>query len=98
MGGEYATSATYLSEVASKGRRGFYSSFQYVTLVAGQLTALGVQILLLQVLTDDQMHSWGWRIPFVMSRPTSPVRRPRQPAVRCGCCCGIRASACWWWA
>ncbi|AXK84718.1 MFS transporter [Nocardia farcinica] len=66
VGGEYATSATYLSEVASKGRRGFYSSFQYVTLVAGQLTALGVQILLLQVLTDDQMHSWGWRIPFVI--------------------------------
>ena len=66
VGGEYATSATYLSEVASPGRRGFYSSFQYVTLVAGQLTALGVQIVLQQVLTQDQMYSWGWRIPFVI--------------------------------
>ncbi|MCP2289296.1 MFS transporter [Nocardia amikacinitolerans] len=66
VGGEYATSATYLSEVASAGRRGFYSSFQYVTLVAGQLTALGVQIVLLQVLTSAQMHSWGWRIPFAI--------------------------------
>ncbi|WP_280234027.1 MFS transporter [Nocardia cyriacigeorgica] len=66
VGGEYATSATYLSEVASPGRRGFYSSFQYVTLVAGQLTALGVQIVLQQILTSDQMHSWGWRIPFVI--------------------------------
>ncbi len=36
VGGEYATSATYLAEVASPGRRGFYSSFQYVTLVAEQ--------------------------------------------------------------
>ncbi|HEY5854456.1 MAG TPA: MFS transporter [Aldersonia sp.] len=66
VGGEYATSATYLSEVASPGRRGFYSSFQYVTLVAGQLTALGVQIVLQQVLTQDQMYSWGWRIPFAI--------------------------------
>ncbi|MEV0293252.1 MFS transporter [Nocardia sp. NPDC050710] len=66
VGGEYATSATYLSEVASAGRRGFYSSFQYVTLVAGQLTALGVQIVLQQILTSAQMHAWGWRIPFLI--------------------------------
>ncbi|MCA2207038.1 MFS transporter [Nocardia rosealba] len=66
VGGEYATSATYLSEVASPGRRGFYSSFQYVTLVAGQLTALGVQIVLQQVLSAEQMYSWGWRIPFLI--------------------------------
>ncbi|UFS99907.1 MFS transporter [Nocardia huaxiensis] len=66
VGGEYATSATYLSEVASAGKRGFYSSFQYVTLVAGQLTALGVQIVLLQFLSSEQMYSWGWRIPFLI--------------------------------
>ncbi|MEV5538154.1 MFS transporter [Saccharopolyspora shandongensis] len=66
VGGEYATSATYLSEVATASKRGFYSSFQYVTLVAGQLTALGVQILLLLVLTNEQMDSWGWRIPFAI--------------------------------
>lgn len=66
VGGEYATSATYLSEVASPGKRGFYSSFQYVTLVGGQLTALGVQIVLQLMLTSDQMDSWGWRIPFLI--------------------------------
>ncbi|MEU7764871.1 MFS transporter [Nocardia sp. NPDC049190] len=66
VGGEYATSATYLSEVASAGRRGFYSSFQYVTLVAGQLVALGVQIVLQQFLDSAQMNNWGWRIPFVI--------------------------------
>ncbi|MFE7741411.1 MFS transporter [Nocardia sp. NPDC057455] len=66
VGGEYATSATYLSEVASAGRRGFYSSFQYVTLVAGQLVALGVQIVLQQFLDADRMNDWGWRIPFVI--------------------------------
>ncbi len=66
LGGEYGTSATYLSEMASSGRRGFYSSFQYVTLIAGQLIALGVQIILQQMLDEADMKSWGWRIPFVL--------------------------------
>ena len=66
LGGEYGTSATYLSEVATPHRRGFYSSFQYVTLTSGQLLALGVQIILQQVLTAEQMHAWGWRIAFVI--------------------------------
>jgi MHS family alpha-ketoglutarate permease-like MFS transporter len=66
LGGEYGTSATYLSEMASSGRRGFYSSFQYVTLVGGQLVALGVQIILQQILNDADMISWGWRVPFVI--------------------------------
>jgi MHS family alpha-ketoglutarate permease-like MFS transporter len=66
VGGEYATSATYLSEVATPGRRGFYSSFQYVTLTAGQLVALGVQIILQNTLSAAEMASWGWRIAFVI--------------------------------
>lgn len=67
VGGEYGTSATYLSEVAGEKRRGFYSSFQYVTLIMGQLLALGVLVLLQRVfLTEEQLHSWGWRIPFVI--------------------------------
>ncbi|MDH4620055.1 MFS transporter [Brevibacillus sp. AY1] len=66
LGGEYGTSATYLSEMASSGRRGFYSSFQYVTLISGQLVALGVQIILQQMLSEEAMMAWGWRIPFVI--------------------------------
>lgn len=67
VGGEYGTSATYLSEMATKKHRGFYSSFQYVTLIMGQLLALAVLILLQRVfLTEDQLHSWGWRIPFAI--------------------------------
>ncbi|MFD2617755.1 MFS transporter [Terrilactibacillus laevilacticus] len=66
LGGEYGTSATYLSEMANSGRRGFYSSFQYVTLVAGQMIALGVQIILQLSLDDSEMRAWGWRIPFVI--------------------------------
>ncbi|MBS7565040.1 MFS transporter [Mucilaginibacter sp. Bleaf8] len=67
VGGEYGTSATYLSEMAARKHRGFYSSFQYVTLIMGQLVALGVLVLLQRLfLTEQQLHSWGWRIPFVI--------------------------------
>jgi len=65
LGGEYGISATYLSEVAGQERRGFYSSFQYVTLIGGQLLAILVLLLLQQVfLTPVQLRAWGWRIPF----------------------------------
>ena len=67
VGGEYGVSATYLSEMATENRRGFYSSFQYVTLVGGQLIALGIQLILQKlILSEEQLHSWGWRIPFVI--------------------------------
>lgn len=66
LGGEYGTSATYLSEMASAGHRGFYSSFQYVTLISGQLIALGVQIVLQMTLSEHAIAVWGWRIPFVI--------------------------------
>jgi MHS family alpha-ketoglutarate permease-like MFS transporter len=65
VGAEYGTSATYLSEMATKEHRGFYSSFQYVTLILGQLLALALLILLQQfLLTPAQLDAWGWRIPF----------------------------------
>lgn len=67
VGGEYGTSATYLSEMATRAHRGFWSSFQYVTLVMGQLLALLVLIALQQwFLTTQQLEDWGWRIPFVI--------------------------------
>ncbi|WP_373318287.1 MFS transporter [Ameyamaea chiangmaiensis] len=65
LGGEYGASATYLSEIAPPGRRGFFVSFQYVTLVAGQLVALLVLLVLQFVLlTPAQIGAWGWRVPF----------------------------------
>ncbi|MBE7175043.1 MAG: MFS transporter [Mucilaginibacter polytrichastri] len=64
VGGEYGTSATYLSEMADARHRGFYSSFQYVTLIMGQLTALSVLLVLQRMLSQEQLHEWGWRIPF----------------------------------
>jgi MHS family alpha-ketoglutarate permease-like MFS transporter len=67
LGGEYGSSATYLSEMADAKHRGFYSSFQYVTLIAGQLSAMLVLILLQKfVLSSAELEAWGWRIPFAI--------------------------------
>ncbi|GAB3583839.1 MFS transporter [Hymenobacter daeguensis] len=66
VGGEYGTSATYLSEMAGARHRGFWSSFQYLTLMGGQLLALLVQLGLQQLLAPAEMSAWGWRVPFVI--------------------------------
>lgn len=67
IGGEYGSSATYLSEMATPERRGYYSSFQYVTIVLGQILALGLLLFLQQwLLSSEQLHAWGWRIPFIV--------------------------------
>jgi MFS transporter, MHS family, alpha-ketoglutarate permease len=64
LGGEYGSSATYLSEMADRERRGFWSSFQYVTIIGGQLTALALLVVLQVLLGEDAMQAWGWRIGF----------------------------------
>ena len=66
VGGEYGASATYMSEMAGKTRRGFWSSFQYVTLIGGQLLATLVLLVLQHTLGKDQLQDWGWRIPFAI--------------------------------
>lgn len=66
VGGEYGASATYLSEMATRDRRGFWASFQYVTLVGGQLSALAVVLILQAFLSEADLEAWGWRIPFAL--------------------------------
>lgn len=66
VGGEYGASAVYLSEMAGRNHRGFFSSFQYVTLIGGQLTALALLVMLQALLSEHQLEQWGWRIPFVL--------------------------------
>jgi MFS transporter, MHS family, alpha-ketoglutarate permease len=66
VGGEYGSSATYLSEMAPADRRGFWSSFQYATLSGGQLLAIITALVLQATLSEAQLGDWGWRIPFVI--------------------------------
>ncbi|WP_191971492.1 MFS transporter [Streptomyces luteolifulvus] len=66
IGGEYAASATYLTEASARNRRGLGSSFQYVSMTCGQILGLGILITMQHTLTTAQLESWGWRIPFVL--------------------------------
>src|ERR1700732_4607063 len=65
-GGEYGTSATYMSEAATRERRGFFSSFQYVTLVGGHVLAQFTLLIVEAVFNDEQIHQFGWRIGFAV--------------------------------
>lgn len=65
LGGEYGSSATYMSEIADRERRGFWSSFLYVTIIGGQLAALALLVFLQALLGEEAMAAWGWRIGFV---------------------------------
>jgi MFS transporter, MHS family, alpha-ketoglutarate permease len=73
LGGEYGASATYISEMAGRKHRGFWTSFHYVTLIGGQLTALAVLIVLQHALAKADMAAWGWRIPFVIGAALAVV-------------------------
>ena len=66
LGGEYGASATYLSEMAPKENRGFWASFQYMTLCGGQLFAIAVAVILQSFLSEAELTAWGWRVPFVI--------------------------------
>lgn len=66
LGGEFASAATYLSEMAPKEKRGFYSSFMFFSAAIGILMASSLAWLLTTILTDQQMGDYGWRIPFLL--------------------------------
>ncbi|KAF1046312.1 MFS family transporter [Xylophilus sp.] len=73
VGGEYGATATYMSEVALRGQRGFFSSFQYVTLIGGQLLAVLVVVVIEALLSEAEIRAWGWRIPFVIGAVTAVI-------------------------
>ena len=64
LGGEYGVSATYLSEMAGRAHRGFWSGMFYFTLVAGQLAAALTLNALHATLPETAIQAWGWRVPF----------------------------------
>ena len=66
VGGEYGAGATYLAEMAGKRHRGFFTSFQYITIISGQLIALSLLLVLQATMDRIALAEWGWRIPFAI--------------------------------
>jgi MFS transporter, MHS family, proline/betaine transporter len=72
-GGEWGGSTAFIVEWAPEGRRGFYGSFQQMSVVAGLLLGSGTAALLNTVLDAATMESWGWRIPFLLGGILGPI-------------------------
>lgn len=66
LGGEYGASAAYMSEMAGRRWRGFWSSFHITSVMAGQLAAMVVLGALQSLLDDKAIEQWGWRVPFAI--------------------------------
>ncbi|MBU3732552.1 MAG: MHS family MFS transporter, partial [Beijerinckiaceae bacterium] len=62
-GGEWGGSTAYIVEWAPKGGRGWYGSFQQMSVVAGLLLGSGVAALMNTLITPADMEAWGWRVP-----------------------------------
>ncbi|WP_432102194.1 MFS transporter [Streptomyces sp. bgisy091] len=65
-GGEMPASTAFLTELVGAGRRGFHASFLFVGIGVGTLLATTSGAVLTGVLSDEQLTSWGWRLPFAL--------------------------------
>ena len=72
-GGEWGSSTAYIVEWAPPGRRGYYGSFQQMSVVAGLLLGSGIAALMNTVFSVDTMTSWAWRIPFLLGGLLGPI-------------------------
>src|ERR1043166_5975651 len=72
-GGEWGSSTAYIVEWAPQDQRGFYGSFQQMSVVAGLLLGSAVAAIMNTVLTPEQMDAWGWRVPFLLGGILGPV-------------------------
>ena len=68
-GGEYGGAATFMAEYSPDNKRGRYGSFLEFGTMCGFAGGTAFVLLLQQLLTRDEMYSWGWRIPFFVAIP-----------------------------
>ncbi|MFK4107587.1 MFS transporter [Streptomyces sp. NPDC002176] len=68
-GGEFGGAVAVMTEFAPPGRRGLYGAWQSFTVALGLLGGAGVAAALASALSEAQLHSWGWRLPFLLALP-----------------------------
>ncbi|MFB5081525.1 MFS transporter [Raoultella sp. C349492] len=72
-GGEYGGAVSLMTEFAPRGRRGLYGAWQSFTVALGLLAGAGIVALISAVLSPEELHAWGWRIPFFLAIPLGIV-------------------------
>ncbi|MFK0290763.1 glycine betaine/L-proline transporter ProP [Streptomyces sp. NPDC090442] len=68
-GGEYGGASTFIAEYAPDKKRGFLGSWLEFGTLAGYVGGAGLVTLMTALLSTDDLHSWGWRIPFLIAGP-----------------------------
>ncbi|WP_028937159.1 MFS transporter [Pseudonocardia spinosispora] len=68
-GGEYGGAMTFIAEYSADRRRGFFGSWLEFGTLTGYVLGAGLVTILQAVLSDAQMLSWGWRLPFLLALP-----------------------------
>lgn len=73
VGGEYGGATSFISEYAPRNRRGFYTGWQTFTIGLALLVGGGVASLITGTLSNEQLYSWGWRLPFLAGLPLGMI-------------------------
>ncbi len=72
-GGEWMGAAAYVVESAPSHRRAFYGSWQTITITLGMFTAASASLIVTAALPEEDVVSWGWRIPFLLAFPLGMI-------------------------
>lgn len=72
-GGEFGGAVSLMTEHAPPRQRGRYGSWQSFTVALGLLAGAGTAAVLATALSEDALHAWGWRIPFLLALPLGLV-------------------------
>lgn len=72
-GGEMAGAGSYLIEMAPPRRRALFASWQSTSSSIGQVAASGLGVLLVALLTEPDLNSWGWRLAFLIAAPLGVI-------------------------
>ena len=73
--GEYAGASAFLAEYAPEGKRGLYTSIVPASTAAGLLFGAVFVAGLHSWMSVEDLHSWGWRLPFLLAAPFGLVGR-----------------------
>lgn len=65
-GGESATANSYIAEIAPAHRRGLWGSTVFMTIFGGAIIAFVIGGIITGTLSEPEVQSWGWRIPFLL--------------------------------
>ena len=72
-GGEWGGATAFMAEWSEPGKRGFYTSFQQMSVAGGSLLGVGFAALLTSTIGSEAINDWGWRIPFLAGGLFGPI-------------------------